>query len=252
MSPLSFHTKFQLSTHIHSVHISKHICHTCAATFKSRSQLSMHHQRVHSGETKQKVQCSQCAAWLADERSLRKHQDRHDQVQVACKLCNKMTPNRYALSSHMRYVHSSHSFACQMCGKTFRRAIGLRVRAGQSNCESAGVPQQLNRTILIHTRNTLPRTPASICTRARTVRARLSPIRTCSRTARKPITPSGIAIVSFAINRRQPTKQHMLVHRKKKNIPPSGIAIDNRIQHIVIVIIILHSIYIYHGASNQQ
>lgn len=64
---------------------------------------------------------------LKHELSLRKHVNRHKDVQMACTLCGKITPNKTALSRHMGYVHSEATHKCGLCDKAFKREIGLKV-----------------------------------------------------------------------------------------------------------------------------
>lgn len=125
----SFFTKWQMSSHIQSVHVAAHICDICAHTFKSKFQLKSHYQKVHIGDTKPKVQCTICAAWLTDERCLRRHVERHQQVAVSCPLCGKLARSKSSLASHIQYVHGGRLFPCTVCDKSFKRAIGLRVSA---------------------------------------------------------------------------------------------------------------------------
>lgn len=102
------------------------MCDSCGACFKAKAQLTEHVRKVHTGESKPKVQCGTCGALLADAGNLRKHMQRHEQVAVACPLCGKVSPNQFSLNGHMRYVHGTQEFACTMCDKTFRKAITLK------------------------------------------------------------------------------------------------------------------------------
>lgn len=129
-----FDTKYILLGHMRAVHIAAHICDMCGVTFKTKSMVIEHSRRVHSGIRKPKVQCGTCGALLADEQNLRKHQERHNQVAVACDLCGRVTPNQFALAAHMRSMHSTKEFPCTMCDKSFKRAIGLRVSYIHAHC----------------------------------------------------------------------------------------------------------------------
>ena len=50
----------------------------------------------------------------------------HQQVPQICVYCNKVSPNKDALRSHIKYVHLiDRMFKCHLCEKAFKRAIEL-------------------------------------------------------------------------------------------------------------------------------
>lgn len=147
--------KNTLRNHIKCVHEAAcnviSICDICAKVFKSKQSLQTHRQQ-HFEQDQPKLQCTICGAWyyhqarlidvsliymykfrLKHELSLRKHVNRHKDVQMACTLCGKITPNKTALSRHMGYVHSEATHKCGLCDKAFKREIGLKVFFFSSN-----------------------------------------------------------------------------------------------------------------------
>lgn len=67
----------------------------------------------------------------SNEMYLRRHTKRHSESNVKCPLCQKVSPNRAAMRSHMR-MHK-HTHKCSICEKSFARALGLKVYFLQSN-----------------------------------------------------------------------------------------------------------------------
>lgn len=108
---------------------SRHICEVCAVVFKSKISL-ISHLRKHTGEPepdKNKVQCDICSSWFLNRQRLKAHMARHTAQPVKCDKCDKISPNRSALESHMRSVHADADFKCHLCPKVFKYPLSLKV-----------------------------------------------------------------------------------------------------------------------------
>lgn len=139
-----------LMSHIRGIHefANVNVCEICAKVFKSKAQWARHTLMEHSEEKPEKVQCSICQRWydlrirfsyflltnfifrLKTEISLYGHMQRyHDHEPVNCHLCGKVSKNKYALRSHIRYVHETkREHECSVCGKAFRKPVELKVK----------------------------------------------------------------------------------------------------------------------------
>ncbi|XP_065085403.1 transcription factor grauzone-like [Ochlerotatus camptorhynchus] len=124
-----FQTESQLKVHVKIRHTrpTDYICDVCAKGFYSKTEF-LRHKKLHELRPEDlRVQCDICHQWLKNKLSWRKHYRRHNQGPSACDICGHVSPNAVALARHKRYLHRTEpSFACQDCGKQFKRAIGLR------------------------------------------------------------------------------------------------------------------------------
>lgn len=117
---------------------SGHVCEICARQFKTKQTLQTHFENEHSETPRPKLQCNICGAWLKHKRDLIKHLQRHQDINDAnvetfkCTICDKVAPNKHALSGHMRSVHIEERHVCTLCSKSFKRAKNLKVRQLQS------------------------------------------------------------------------------------------------------------------------
>lgn len=120
-----------LNIHDNKLHKKeKNICNVCAKEIKDKKSFEKH-VREHYNGSGPRIKCPMpnCDSWLKDEDNLKVHLRRHntDNESYKCPLCDKICPNRRALSSHKVYVHSKAEFKCEHCDKSFKRAINLRV-----------------------------------------------------------------------------------------------------------------------------
>ncbi|XP_037951055.1 transcription factor grauzone-like [Teleopsis dalmanni] len=122
-------TASRLATHIKLTHSGYGtMCDICAKVIRGRSAFAKH-QLQHTGAVIPKVQCDKCGSWHKDKYSLQKHKRRHneDGTLHICDICNKVAPNRSALLSHQRYVHSSErKYKCGLCQKAFKKPLNLK------------------------------------------------------------------------------------------------------------------------------
>ncbi|KAH8276473.1 hypothetical protein KR044_010878, partial [Drosophila immigrans] len=123
----TFRTKLELTAHVKRMHTSDFtliICDICGVNFRSKANFLIHKKALHPDGPVAEVQCNLCSRWLRDERSLRKHLARHDDREgnnkYRCLLCSVEKASRVALSSHMRYHHSTKRHSCTLCGKEFK------------------------------------------------------------------------------------------------------------------------------------
>ncbi|TDG42194.1 hypothetical protein AWZ03_011389 [Drosophila navojoa] len=128
----SFRTKLELTAHIKRMHTTDFtpvICDICGVNFRSKANFLIHKKALHPDGPVAEVQCNLCSRWLRDERSLRKHLARHDDRdgdnKYRCLLCSAEKSSRVALSSHMRYHHSTKRHSCSLCGKEFKLSRAL-------------------------------------------------------------------------------------------------------------------------------
>lgn len=103
------------------------VCDVCAKTFKNKYILKKHRETHDVTSSKPRLECNQCGALLKTEISLRSHILRHSDTVHTCNLCGKTCPNRFALSGHIRYVHSKRTHKCTICDKAFPTSIALKV-----------------------------------------------------------------------------------------------------------------------------
>ncbi|ETN66449.1 hypothetical protein AND_001765 [Anopheles darlingi] len=124
------------SNHALKVHISQmhtndthHICATCGKTFRTKISMDRH-MKEHLGlPCEEKVQCAQCNKWFHGKHNLKKHvRFKHTEVGqlFRCEICQHESPNSRALSYHKQRVHVEENFACEYCGKRFKRKLYLR------------------------------------------------------------------------------------------------------------------------------
>ncbi|KAM8720803.1 hypothetical protein ACLKA7_006791 [Drosophila subpalustris] len=123
----TFRTKHELTAHVKRMHTTDFtpiICDICGVNFRSKANFLTHKKALHPDGPVAEVQCNLCSRWLRDERSLRKHLARHDDREgnnkYRCVLCSAEKASRVALSSHMRYHHSTKRHSCTLCGKEFK------------------------------------------------------------------------------------------------------------------------------------
>ncbi|KAM7345523.1 transcription factor grauzone-like [Cochliomyia hominivorax] len=134
-----FASAYLLNIHDSKLHRrEKNICNVCAKEIKDKKSFEKHVKEHYNGSGP-RIKCPlpNCDSWLKDEDSLKVHLRRHntDNETYKCPLCDKICPNRRALSSHKVYVHSKAAFKCDHCDKTFKRAITLREHMTQHTGE---------------------------------------------------------------------------------------------------------------------
>lgn len=126
----SFVTKRKLDLHVKCVHERYYqaVCHVCAKVYNSAHSLAQH-LLEHSDVERPRIICQICGKSFKDARIMRKHVERtHESHQLQCPHCPKISPNRNALSRHIRSVHIYTVHKCHLCAKEFKRAVALTVR----------------------------------------------------------------------------------------------------------------------------
>lgn len=112
----------------------KNICQVCGKEIKDNKGFEKH-VRSHFEDSGPRVKClyPNCDSWLKDDENLKIHMRRHNRNDNAegkmykCPECDKVCSNMNKLKYHKQYTHSNKIFTCDVCDKTFKRAISLRV-----------------------------------------------------------------------------------------------------------------------------
>ncbi|XP_050076252.1 transcription factor grauzone-like [Anopheles maculipalpis] len=120
-----------LKKHIAQIHDAPSLafmCDLCGKNFSSSLVLDRHIKQHQGIDTIEIVQCARCGKKLRGKYNMQKHMQRMhlevDQVH-RCEVCGHESPNSIALVYHKKRVHSGDPFACDQCGKRFKRKIYL-------------------------------------------------------------------------------------------------------------------------------
>uniref|UniRef100_A0A182TFW1 Transcription factor grauzone n=1 Tax=Anopheles melas TaxID=34690 RepID=A0A182TFW1_9DIPT len=124
-------SKYALKTHVAHMHgsDSNQICDVCGKEFRTKQAMERHINEHMGVDVVQKVQCNVCQRWFHGKYNLRKHvRFMHlEGGQVfRCDLCPHESPNSRALLDHKKRVHVVERFACELCGKRFKRKLYLK------------------------------------------------------------------------------------------------------------------------------
>uniref|UniRef100_A0A182NM81 C2H2-type domain-containing protein n=1 Tax=Anopheles dirus TaxID=7168 RepID=A0A182NM81_9DIPT len=116
-------------TDIHEGARKLYMCDLCGKNYTHRLGLSNHIRQQHHGEdTSEKLQCTYCGRQLNGKYNLQKHircLHLEPGKLYRCDVCAHESPNSIALQNHKKRVHAGENFACQECGKRFKRKIYL-------------------------------------------------------------------------------------------------------------------------------
>ena len=94
-------------------------CEECDKQFTSEFSLKVHVNAIHCGKF---FQCELCESRFSLKCHLKRHIAKvHDdnQEEISCVKCNKLLKGRDNLKDHIKNVHETKSFECDVCEKTF-------------------------------------------------------------------------------------------------------------------------------------
>lgn len=130
---LHFRMEFEsLKSHIKVVHCTvakkkeKFPCKVCAKVYTDSDAFTKH-TWTHMNETLTRVQCDICQRWLKNHHILRIHKQYHQTTPLECRHCGKIKYNNRSMKVHITAAHSTRKHKCNLCDKTFRRPISLKV-----------------------------------------------------------------------------------------------------------------------------
>ncbi len=98
-------------------------CDNCGKRIGSRRHLTRHFQ---THNTTKDFNCRICGKGFKTQDCRYHHEQRHNASKVSCEICGKECPNRFALDSHLRFVHSDQKTKCQICNKILSCKRSLR------------------------------------------------------------------------------------------------------------------------------
>lgn len=101
------------------------ICEFCAKPFRTKYELRLHINTVHSTSDEQ-FQCDVCHNWFKNKRSLLAHLRRHSEKPQKCEYCGKQYSRLAALQYHIERMHQI-TLKCYMCAEVFKTAKELDV-----------------------------------------------------------------------------------------------------------------------------
>ncbi|XP_053685534.1 transcription factor grauzone-like [Sabethes cyaneus] len=156
-----------LRAHIVNMHSddSKHICDSCGQEFRTKLAMDRHIKQHLGINPIERIQCHICSKWVNGKPNLKLHiKTVHNAVNqaVACEICQQISPNLRALSSHKRRVHVEERFECEFCGKKFKRKIYLKEhRASHTgetlySCNVCGMTTNSNANLYSHKKSKHP------------------------------------------------------------------------------------------------
>lgn len=124
----SFDTKSGITQHVRNVHdrVGEVVCHICAKVYSSKVRLRVHLME-HSGVERPRAFCDICGNSFKSEETRDRHVKVHQEQSVKCPHCDKISPNKNALKSHIVSVHSKPTLECHFCVKKFKNRLALKV-----------------------------------------------------------------------------------------------------------------------------
>jgi KRAB domain-containing zinc finger protein len=99
----------RLKHHIKYTHLeTKLICEYCTKTFSRRDALE-EHTKIHTRKPEDRFKCEICGHFIADIKTFKKHVKNHatESLDNSCHYCGKKSPNLNALKRHIKYVHET-------------------------------------------------------------------------------------------------------------------------------------------------
>lgn len=131
LSISSFVTKYSLKSHVKLVHerYYEKVCHICAKVYVSSTSFRLHMDE-HNETKPPRIDCKLCGKSYKNIKSLRSHMTIHkdgDRI-FQCPQCLKISPNRHALSKHIRVTHNCKVYTCSACGKECKSMLAVTVR----------------------------------------------------------------------------------------------------------------------------
>ena len=96
-------------------------CDICGANFSGSNGLKYHKTNVHNirQDTKE-YKCNICDSILKNELKLKGHKQNHNMTRETCEKCGREVKST-CLTRHVLYYHSSGTFKCEVCSKSFRK-----------------------------------------------------------------------------------------------------------------------------------
>lgn len=193
----SFVTKYSLNSHVKLVHQRRYqkVCHICAKVY-STSTSFRHHMKEHSDVKDPRVVCQICGRTYKTPKGLRNHMAAHNEENECfkCPQCPKISPNRHALSTHIRVMHNYKLHECHLCERKCKSAVALMVSQIIYLLSIRSVEN--NEIVLLHiqisNRSMWQRTPENTCTIAITVRSNSNRIQICISTLETRIQSNGV------------------------------------------------------------
>ncbi|XP_059609049.1 transcription factor grauzone-like [Phlebotomus argentipes] len=118
-----------LVQHVRRVHENScvSVCEVCAKIFRCKN-LFKQHVAEHTSQQEPLVPCTVCGKMFKHRIAMRKHMQRHNTTgPLECPICQRMAPNKPALTEHIKYKHKAQRIhKCTLCERSFKTALSLK------------------------------------------------------------------------------------------------------------------------------
>uniref|UniRef100_A0A1B0CLJ8 Putative transcription factor grauzone-like protein n=1 Tax=Lutzomyia longipalpis TaxID=7200 RepID=A0A1B0CLJ8_LUTLO len=140
-----------LVQHVRRVHENScvSVCEVCAKIFRCKN-LFKQHVAEHTSQNEPRVPCTVCGKMFKHRIAMRKHMQRHNTSgPLECPICQRMAPNKPALTEHIKYKHKAQRVhKCTLCERSFKTALSLKEHmashTGQVLYQCLFCPKQFN------------------------------------------------------------------------------------------------------------
>ncbi|XP_055707149.1 zinc finger protein OZF-like [Phlebotomus papatasi] len=140
-----------LVQHVRRVHENScvSVCEVCAKIFRCKN-LFKQHVAEHTSQREPRVPCTVCGKMFKHRIAMRKHMQRHNTSgPLECPICQRVAPNRPALTEHIKYKHKAlRVHKCTLCERSFKTALSLKEHmashTGQVLYQCLFCPKQFN------------------------------------------------------------------------------------------------------------
>ncbi|XP_056636514.1 zinc finger protein 62 homolog [Diorhabda sublineata] len=93
-------------------------CFYCKKKFYSERRRDTH------AATHKKKQCDICSVYITPS-NFPAHRRSHFEDEVECPICSRKYKNTISLKGHIHYTHSTRSYLCEFCDKSFKKSYAL-------------------------------------------------------------------------------------------------------------------------------
>ena len=103
-------------------------CQYCNKFFYNSTNKQRHVEIVHKENPDVLFSCDRCERAFGSKQALKYHGEIiHDEIdlEVSCKICEKLFKTSHNLDSHVREVHGIERYECDLCSSTFSRQSNL-------------------------------------------------------------------------------------------------------------------------------